>query len=81
MSRPDPLDPRIADAIQTIGSIAEHDPIALDALAEALGLLGKMCQLRSLSRGERLAGQIELAVENERRFDLLYARLPEEARW
>ena len=76
-----PLDPRIAEALSTIGAITELDYVDHVGTAIALDTLAQIVRKQGEARGNRLLGNIDLAVRQENTVQRLYKHLPEAARW
>lgn len=78
------IDPRIADAMQEIGTIVENDTFNradYEAIAQALTLMAQITRSISDARWQRLAGNISLAVRIEQRIETLVGAMPEGALW
>ena len=77
------MDKRIAEAFQTIGSIAENDltPERLGELEWELRRLYRFCHETRWAKTHRFAGEIEPALEAERAAQEHYLAFPDEYRW
>ncbi|RPJ72606.1 MAG: hypothetical protein EHM24_09120 [Acidobacteria bacterium] len=80
------IDPRIAEALQTIGSIVDNDAgfdhdLDYAAVQHALTILAEITRLRAEAAAQRLAGNIGIAVRIDANIDRAFERLPGDARW
>jgi len=79
-----PIDPRIAEAMQAIGTIVENDDLDhadFEPIAIALEQMARITRNIALARAYRLAGRIELAVRFENANERLIGSMPEGALW
>lgn len=85
MPEPRPIiDPRIADAMQEIGTIVEHDELNAadyEAIATALDLMAQITRGIADARAQRRGGNITLAVRIENRVERLIGAMPEGSLW
>lgn len=81
IAHPD-LDPRIAEAMQAIGSIVENDlGVPYEPIAQALTALAGFTRSIGQARAARLTGDLVSATLAERRADAFYSSLPGSALW